>query len=77
MLFLLQGKIGYSPMLGRGVVIGASALLCAFFPFGFITFICGLFVLGNMFEVSYPMTLFALIVLMMILKKTSSAKWAV
>ena len=66
MLFLLQGKIGYSPMLGRGVVIGASALLCAFFPFGFITFICGLFVLGNMFEVSYPMTLFALIVLMMI-----------
>ena len=65
-LTLIQNKIGFSSMLDRTVVTGACALLCAFFPFGFITFICGLFVLGNMYEVSYAMTLFTLIILMMI-----------
>ena len=66
MLYLLQSRVGFSSMLDRPVVIGACALLCAFFPFGFITFISGLFLLGNMYEVSYAMTLFTLVVLMMI-----------
>lgn len=65
-LFLIQSRIGCSTMLSRTVVIAACSLLCAFFPYGFITFISGLFVLGNMYEVSYSMTLFSLIVLMLI-----------
>ena len=65
-LMMIQSLMGYSRQLDRSAVLFACSLVCAFFPFGFITFVAGLFVLVNMYEVSYAMALFTLIVLMMI-----------
>ena len=66
LLFLIQSRMGYNDTLSRPVVICACSLLCVFFPFGCISLMGGLFLLGNMFEVSYTMTLFSGIVMLLI-----------
>ncbi|MDO4961041.1 MAG: hypothetical protein Q4E57_04200 [Eubacteriales bacterium] len=66
MLSLIEKQMGYSNMLARPVVICAASVICAFFPYGFISFVCAIFVIGNMFEVSVMMAGFTALVGMLI-----------
>ena len=65
-LFLIQQRLGYNEMLSRPAVLCGSALICVFFPFGCISLMGALFLLGNMFEVSYTMTMFSGVIMLLI-----------
>ncbi len=66
MLSMIQKNIGYNEMLSGPLAISAASVLCAFFPSGFITFLCVLFVIVDMFEVSLMMAGFTAFVSLMI-----------
>ena len=55
MLVVIQKNIGCYAILSKPAVILAASVVCAFFPWGFISFIAALFVIGNMFAVSTVM----------------------
>lgn len=55
MLVVIQKNIGCYAVLSKPAVILAASVVCAFFPWGFISFIAALFVIGNMFAVSTVM----------------------
>lgn len=55
MLVVIQKNIGCYAILSKPAVILAASVACAFFPWGFISFIAALFVIGNMFAVSAVM----------------------
>lgn len=65
-LILLQGRLGYMETLSSIAVILACSLLCMFLPYGFISFIAAIFLLGDMFAVSYALAGFGFCLLMMI-----------
>lgn len=66
-LILLQGRLGYMEVLSRVGVILISSILSMFLPYGFISFLCAVFLAGDMFSVSYAMAGFASCVLLLIL----------
>lgn len=65
-LIFLQGRLGYMEALSSIVVILTSSVLCMFLPYGFISFLCAIFLIGDMFAVSYAMAGFATCLLLMI-----------
>lgn len=65
-LIILQGRLGYMEALSSIGVILVCAILCMFLPFGFISFLSGFFLLGDMFAVSYALAIFAVVILMLI-----------
>lgn len=65
-LILLQGRIGYMEAISSISVILICSILAMFLPYGFISFLCAVFLLGDMFSVSYAMAGFGLCLLMTI-----------
>lgn len=65
-LIVLQGRLGYMEALSSISVILICSVLCMFLPFGFISFICALFLIADMFAVSYAMAAFGTILFLII-----------
>lgn len=59
MLIIIQKNIGYNEALSKPAAVLCASVICAVFPWGFITFICTVFVIADMFAVSAIMAGFA------------------
>ncbi|MDO5140392.1 MAG: hypothetical protein Q4D40_02880 [Eubacteriales bacterium] len=66
MLLAVQNTVGFNTTLSKLPVIGCTSIICAFFPSGFITFVCAVFVIVNLLKLSVVMAGVAAVICILI-----------